>query len=141
MAHSRRPHVSAGPRRARLGAGSLLLLVPVVGSLAAPPAADVGVVTAGQARANQGTPARPLGQPATPPRRPDIHSSMPKAQTSLAGLRLSMQGFRVEGNVKVSEEGLQQAMAPWLDRELSFPEFEKAVHAVADYLRTNGPGR
>lgn len=138
MAHFRRQPVSTGPRRARLGAGTLLLLVPVVGSLAAPPAADIGVVTAGQTRANQGTQARPLGRPATTPRKPDIRSTMPKAQTSLAGLRLSMQGFRVEGNVKVSEEGLQQAMAPWLDRELSFPEFEKAVHAVADYLRTNG---
>ena len=63
---------------------------------------------------------------------------MPKAQTSLAGLRLSMQGFRIEGDVLVSEEGLNQAMAPWLDRELSFPEFEKAVHAVGDYLRSNG---
>lgn len=137
MATLRRPRALALERLARLGTGSILLIVPVVGSQAAPPAADVGVVTAGQARANQGTPAGRLPL-AGPLRKPEIRSSVPKARTSLAGLRLSMQGFRVEGNVRVSEDGLQQAMAPWLDRELSFPEFEKAVHAVADYLRHNG---
>lgn len=137
MVTLRRPRALALERLARLGTGSLLLVVPVVGSQAAPPAADVGVVTAGQARASQGTPAGRLPL-ASPLRKPEIRSSLPKARTSLAGLRLSMQGFRVEGNVRVSEDGLQQAMAPWLDRELSFPEFEKAVHAVADYLRHNG---
>ena len=57
MVTLRRPRALALERLARLGTGSLLLVVPVVGSQAAPPAADVGVVTAGQARASQGTPA------------------------------------------------------------------------------------
>jgi hemolysin activation/secretion protein len=131
-------------RQTVLGTGCVLLLVPVVVTQAAPlpparPLPDTGVVLGSQTSANQNTPAAHHGgRRATPLRRPELRSTMPKAQTSLSGLHLSMQGFRIEGNVKVSEEGLKGAMAPWLDRELSFPEFEQAVHAVADYLRTNG---
>ena len=144
MVNSRRRPSRRALRQAVLGTGTVLLLVPVVATQAAPlpvahPQLDSGVVLGSQARSNLNTPAgRPGSRPATPPRRPEVRSTMPKAQTSLAGLRLSMQGFRIEGDVLVSEEGLNQAMAPWLDRELSFPEFEKAVHAVGDYLRSNG---
>ncbi|MFM2112089.1 MAG: hypothetical protein RLZZ271_749 [Pseudomonadota bacterium] len=97
---------------------------------------EAGVQSAAQKRSNEAAQAK-----AKPKAKADIKNDMPEIKTSLAGLRIAVSGFKVEGNIKISEEGMKSALAPWADRDLTFPEFEKAVHAAAQYLRENGhPG-
>lgn len=135
------PTFDAGVSAPKLSVAVALVLVPLLAPAApaAPNASDTGVVVESLNRSDAGTPAAKLsGKPKAVAGKPQIKSAMPKLQTSLSGLKLSMAGFKIEGDVLVSQEGLKQAMAPWADRELDFPEFEKAVHAIADYLRNNG---
>ncbi len=135
------PTFEAGVSAPKLSVAVALVLSPMLAPAtpAVPEASETGVVVESLNRSDVGTPAAKMtGKPKAVTGRPQIKSSMPKLQTSLSGLRLSMSGFKIEGDVLVSQEGLQQAMAPWSDRELSFPEFEKAVHAIAEYLRNNG---
>ncbi|MBF0109613.1 MAG: hypothetical protein HQL76_10595 [Magnetococcales bacterium] len=67
-----------------------------------------------------------------------IRANMPRLSTSLTRLRLSIDEFRIEGLSEISAEAIDQVLQPWKNRELGFPEFEMAVHAVAAYLRGNG---
>lgn len=67
-----------------------------------------------------------------------IRANMPRKETSLADLRLSVQNFRIDNHPFISAEAIEAVLAPWKGRDLSFPEFERAVHAVAEYLRANG---
>lgn len=70
-----------------------------------------------------------------------IRANMPGVKTAPESLKLSLDGFRVEGDPRLVPEALDEVLAPWKGRPLSFPEYEKAIHAVADYLRANGhPG-
>lgn len=67
-----------------------------------------------------------------------IRANMPRLETPLSSLRLSVQGFRFDDNPLISPEEIDRVLKPWKGRELSFTEFEQAVHAVADYLRSHG---
>ncbi|QPF74854.1 hypothetical protein G8A07_19315 [Roseateles sp. DAIF2] len=67
-----------------------------------------------------------------------IRASQPRAQTAPQGLRLSLGGLRLEGDVDIKPEALDKVLAPWAGRELSFSEYEEAVHALAAFLRDNG---
>ncbi|MBF0416012.1 MAG: ShlB/FhaC/HecB family hemolysin secretion/activation protein [Magnetococcales bacterium] len=67
-----------------------------------------------------------------------IRAAMPSVSTSLTRLKLSIDEFRVEGVSEVSADAIEQVLAPWKKREINFLEFEKAVHAVAEYLRQHG---
>jgi hemolysin activation/secretion protein len=67
-----------------------------------------------------------------------IKANQPRVQTVAQGLRLSLGGVRLEGDVGIKPEALDKVLAPWAGRELSFGEYEEAVHALAGYLRSNG---
>lgn len=67
-----------------------------------------------------------------------IRADMPRKQTSISSLKLTVKGFRLEGRADIPAEGIEKTLSPWKGRELTFPEFEQAVHAVARYLRENG---
>lgn len=74
---------------------------------------------------------------------PQTQSAEPKVlgKTALSGMKLNLTGFRIEGNVLIDQNGLAAAIQPWLDRELSLSEFEKATQAIARYLQAHGhPG-
>jgi hemolysin activation/secretion protein len=67
-----------------------------------------------------------------------VRVGVPRVESPPANLRLSLDGFRVENNPRVAADEIERVLAPWRGRELSFPEFEEAVHALATYLRENG---
>jgi hemolysin activation/secretion protein len=70
-----------------------------------------------------------------------IRAAMPSLKTDRESLRLSLDGFRVEGDPRLVPEALDDVLAPWRGKMLSFSEYEQAIHAVAAYLRANGhPG-
>ncbi len=70
-----------------------------------------------------------------------VRVALPKAGTDRQSLRLSLDGFRIEGDPRLAPEALDGILAPWKGRELSFSEYEAAIHAVAGYLREHGhPG-
>lgn len=119
------------------GLGAILICVPA--GLAAPADSselrrvDGGVLGESARRADAATLVpRRVGE------RTVIRANMPKQETSLADLRLSVQNFRIDNHPFISAEAIEAVLAPWKGRELSFPEFEQAVHAVAEYLRANG---
>ncbi len=75
----------------------------------------------------------------TPPaRKTVIRAAMPKQESSMTSLKLSIKEFRFDGVSQVSADAIEEVLAPWKERELRFPEFELAVHAVANYLRQHG---
>jgi hemolysin activation/secretion protein len=67
-----------------------------------------------------------------------IRAAMPKVETDRQSLRLSLDGFRVEGDPRLAPEALDGVLAPWRGRELTFGEYESAIHALAGYLREHG---
>ncbi len=70
-----------------------------------------------------------------------IRAAMPRLNTDRESLRLSLDGFRVEGDPRLVPEALNEILAPWRGKSLTFSEYEQAIHAVASYLRENGhPG-
>jgi hemolysin activation/secretion protein len=77
-------------------------------------------------------------KPRARPAKTIIRADMPRHETSLSSLKLSIKGFLREGHPDIDQAGLDRVLAPWKDRELSFPEFEAAVHAAARYLRETG---
>ncbi|WP_341970028.1 ShlB/FhaC/HecB family hemolysin secretion/activation protein [Roseateles sp. PN1] len=93
---------------------------------------DVGVVAESLRRADE-RPALPR-----PAAKTVIRANQPRVQTGLSGLRMSLGELRFEGDSGVSSTELNKVLAPWAGRELSFSEYETAVHAVAKYLRENG---
>lgn len=116
---------------------TLLVLAPLAAPVLAAenpnePGRDVGAVAESLRRAD--------AQPALP--RPAaktvIRANQPRVQTAAQGLRLSLGGLRLEGDVGIKPEALEKVLAPWSGRELSFSEYEEAVHALAGYLRENG---
>ncbi|HEX4879954.1 MAG TPA: ShlB/FhaC/HecB family hemolysin secretion/activation protein [Limnobacter sp.] len=70
--------------------------------------------------------------------RTSIKANQQRTQTNLSSLRLSVKGFAFENSPLVDADEVNQILSPWKDRDLSFSEFELAVHQVADYLRNNG---
>lgn len=122
-------------RHTVLGLGGLAILMPSAIGAPTPEAvraADTGV---------QQEAARRADAVVLPPRmngKTVIRADMPKRQTALSSLRLSVNGFKIENHPFIPAEEIDRVLAPWRGRELSFPEFERAVHAVADYLRENG---
>ncbi|WP_130469903.1 ShlB/FhaC/HecB family hemolysin secretion/activation protein [Candidatus Magnetaquicoccus inordinatus] len=79
-----------------------------------------------------------LDHRSAPPRKTVIRAAMPKAESSLTSVKLSIKEFRFDGVSEVSADAIDEVLAPWKGRELRFPEFELAVHAVANYLRQHG---
>ncbi len=67
-----------------------------------------------------------------------IRAKAPAINSPLGAARLSVQGFFVDGATGISQEAMDRVLAPWKGRELSFAEYEEAVHAVARMLRANG---
>ncbi len=67
-----------------------------------------------------------------------IRAAMPQLATDRKSLQLSLDGFRVEGDPRLVPEALNDILAPWRGKSLTFVEYEQALHAVADYLRANG---
>lgn len=111
----------------------LPLAAPVQGSEApSEPGRDAGVIAESLRRADvQPALPRPAGKTV-------IRANQPRVQTAVQGLRLSLGGLRLEGDVGVKPEALEKVLAPWAGRELSFAEYEQAVHALAAHLRENG---
>lgn len=70
--------------------------------------------------------------------RTSIKANQQRTQTNLSSLRLSVKGFSFENSPLVDADEVNQILSPWKDRDLTFSEFELAVHQVADYLRSNG---
>lgn len=113
----------------------LPLLLPantvVAGVTQTPASQDVGVIFNAQKQA----PASLF------PRKRDkvqLRASIPPVSTDNESIRLSVGGFRFEGDAAIDQQALQRMLQPWQGRDLSFAEFEQAVHQVADYLRSNG---
>jgi hemolysin activation/secretion protein len=52
--------------------------------------------------------------------------------------KFSLQGLSVGQEANVDQQKMNAVMTPWLNRELSFAEFQEASQALADYLRANG---
>lgn len=67
-----------------------------------------------------------------------IRAVMPRQETQLEAMKFSVQGFQLENHPLIDGAEVARILKPWQGRELSFGEFEQAVHAVARYLRTNG---
>lgn len=67
-----------------------------------------------------------------------IRANQQRTQTNLSALRLSVKGFAFENSPLVDSDEINQILSPWRERDLTFAEFELAVHQVADYLRNNG---
>lgn len=132
------PLVPHGRPTLRLWVGMGLLMSPLAWTSAAPPPSpadlqrvDGGVQAEAQRRLDTLLPKRLGGKTV-------IRADMPRAETALSDLRLSVQGFSIENHPGISSQAIDEVLAPWKGRELSFPEFEEAVHAVAEYLRRNG---
>lgn len=130
---SRPPRVRRAlrPVDASLGASLLLLLfVPVTLANPAPPPTE----PTGSLMADTGV-SKVRGGKAV------IRANVPGVKTAPESLRLSLEGFRIEGDPRLRPEALDEVLAPYKGRLLTFPEYEKAIHAVAEYLRNNGhPG-
>lgn len=136
---------TSGDRARRSGHRGLTLLAGVLGAgvllptaLAAPAATEDPRRIDGGAVAESNRQSRAA---LLPPRVGDktvIRAAVPRKETSLADLRLSVQGFRIDNHPFIDGEAIDAVLAPWKGKELSFPEFEQAVHAVAEYLRRNG---
>lgn len=96
-----------------------------------PPSQDAGVVFNAQK----------LPPASLFPRKRDkvqLRASIPQVKTDNEAIRLSIGGFRFEGEAGLDQQALQGILQPWQGRDLSFAEFEQAVHAVAEHLRTHG---
>ncbi len=52
--------------------------------------------------------------------------------------KFSLQGLSVGQAGNIDQAKMNEIMTPWLNRELSFAEFQEASQALADYLRANG---
>lgn len=129
------PHIRLAPvsLSLRLALGLLPAWLPAnaVSAATTPPSQDAGVVfnTQQQAPASLFTRKRDKVQ---------LRASVPEVKTDNQAIRLSIGGFRFEGEAGIDQQAMQAVLQPWQGRELSFAEFELAVHAVADYLRSHG---
>lgn len=52
--------------------------------------------------------------------------------------KFSLQGMSVGQAENIDQAKMNEIMTPWLNRELTFAEFQEASHALADHLRANG---
>lgn len=132
VAESRRP---AGVNFV-LSALPLLLPLNSVQAFVAtvPPAQDAGVVFQSQQPA-------PASMFSRKREKVQLRASIPETKSEIAGIKLSISGFRLDGDAGVDEASLRKVVAPWQGRDLTFPEFEEAVHALAEHLRNNGHPR
>ena len=135
----------AGQRAPRRGTrATIALLVMPLANLSSPLAWAQAQSTQDRARTDAGTISesqRKVDEKPALPRpaaKTVIRANTPKLGNTMAGVRMSVKGFRFEGVSGVSGEEIQKVLAPWTDRDLSFAEYEAAVHAVARYLRENG---
>ena len=120
-----------------VGVAAVVALIPLAFAQDPPSATekrrfDSGALQQAQRRANEASqvPGKPV--------RTVIRTDMPKMLTFVASLKLSVKGFRLEGVADIPSHEIEAVLGQWKGRELSFAEFEKAVHAVARYLRENG---
>jgi hemolysin activation/secretion protein len=67
-----------------------------------------------------------------------IRAQMPERSVQTEPVKISIEGFEVEGHPEISEEKLTELLLPLKGEELTLPEFEERIHAVANYLRENG---
>lgn len=52
--------------------------------------------------------------------------------------KFSLQGLSVGQAENIDQAKMNEIMTPWLNRELTFAEFQEASQALADHLRANG---
>lgn len=67
-----------------------------------------------------------------------IQAPTAKRTISAEQVRIAISGFQVEGHPEISEQALSDLLLPLKGKELTLPEFEQHVHAVAQYLRDIG---
>jgi hemolysin activation/secretion protein len=59
-------------------------------------------------------------------------------QEQIAKRKFTLQGLAIGDANNIDQAKVSEVMAPWLNRELSFAEFQEASQALADHLRVNG---
>jgi hemolysin activation/secretion protein len=52
--------------------------------------------------------------------------------------KFSLQGLSIGQEANIDQRKMNEVMTPWLNRELTFAEFQEASQALADHLRANG---
>jgi len=57
---------------------------------------------------------------------------------STGGIAFTVTSFRIQGAKLLPEAALQDALAPWLNRAIRFPDLELALQAVSDAYRNQG---
>lgn len=67
-----------------------------------------------------------------------IRADMPARSITPEPIKVAISGFQVEGHPQISEQALADLLLPLKGKDLTLPEFEEHVHAVARYLRANG---
>lgn len=67
-----------------------------------------------------------------------IRAGMPERSLTSTPVKVAISGFQVEGHPEISAQALSDLLLPLKGRNLTLPEFEEAVHAVAAYLREHG---
>lgn len=107
-------------------AGLLLALHAALAAAANPPP-DAGQL---QRQAE-----RTLAPPAAPPPPADL---TPPAAPDQAGPEFVVRRFALEGVTLLPESVLQEALAPWLDRPLRFPELQAALRRIVAVYREHG---
>ncbi|MEI7613718.1 MAG: ShlB/FhaC/HecB family hemolysin secretion/activation protein [Betaproteobacteria bacterium] len=53
-------------------------------------------------------------------------------------VRVTVKAFKLSGNTLIAEPELQAVLAPWVGREVSFGELQKAANAIAEAYRKRG---
>lgn len=78
---------------------------------------------------------RPLTLPKKAP--PELRAAPPPLE-NISGPSVTVTRFRFEGNALLDEQALQAAVAPFLNRPLSFQELQRAALAVSNAYREAG---
>ena len=77
-------------------------------------------------------------QPALPKKSTQDVRIAPPPLEALSGPSVTVKHFQVDGNALLDDATLQRALAPFLDRPLSFQELQRAALAVSDAYRQAG---
>ena len=73
------------------------------------------------------------------PARPATSSpEAPAASKTPSGPRIRVKGFRLQGHTQFSDAELQQLIAAYIGRELSFAEIQQAAVEIAEHYRRHG---
>jgi len=77
-------------------------------------------------------------QKATIPTSPTLVAPEKPVAPETAGAKFHVTKFHLEGNKRLSDAELQEVLAPWLNRELSFAEIQQAADAITERYRRVG---